>query len=230
MDVAESLFKTQPLPAQKTLHISFLPSSLICFLFCSHLLCMCFEDHSMGRDLTSTKALLSPSILLYTDMYFTSYSIPFLHPLFSLWLSFFLPTCSFFFTFLSLSTLLSLCSLLFCFAVSLSSITLSPPPPPPFLFLALHQVPGQLHGRRQGRLHERESSQRHAHHHPAQKVHGAHQDHLPTGEETQTGIASSNGGRRRPGQPTGWGRSSRSSVPRVRCLIIIFLNRSNIVV
>lgn len=34
-----------------------------------------------------------------------------------------------------------------------------------FLFF-LHQVPGQLHGRCQGGLHERKSSQRHAHHHP----------------------------------------------------------------
>ncbi|KAF3853897.1 hypothetical protein F7725_014585 [Dissostichus mawsoni] len=30
-------------------------------------------------------------------------------------------------------------------------------------------VPGQLHGGRQRWLHERESSQRHAHHHPARK-------------------------------------------------------------
>ncbi|TMS22533.1 Ankyrin-3 [Larimichthys crocea] len=54
-----------------------------------------------------------------------------------------------------------------------------------------------------GRLHERKSSQRHAHHHPAQEVHGADQNHLSTGEETQTGVASSDGGRRRPGQPPG---------------------------
>lgn len=83
---------------------------------------------------------------------------------------------------------------------------------PPYL----HQVPSQLHGGCQGRLHERESPQWHAHHHPAQKMHGANPDHLSTGQATQTGVTSADGGRRRPGQPTGWGRPSGSPVPRVR--------------
>lgn len=177
-------------------------SVFISLLFCSHLLCVCFEDHSMRRDFTSAKALLSPSILRLNWCVF--YSIPFLYPLF-LWF----PTCY------SFSHFSSTCLYAHCFTVSHHSLSL----PPFFLFLplfAFHQVPGQLYGRRPGWLHERKSSQWHAHHHPAEKVHSAHQDHLSTGQETQTGVASSDGGRRRPGQPTGWGRSGRSSVPRVR--------------
>lgn len=166
---------------------------------------------------TSTKALLSPSILLLHRyvfyLLFHSFSISF--PL--------LVHAPLSFTPLFTFTLLSLPSL--CFTVYLSPITLCLFLLSSFFFcFALHQVPGQLHGRRQGRLHERKSSQRHAHHHPAQKVHGAHQDHLSTGQETQTGIASSDGGRRRPGQPTGRGRSGRSSVPRVRPQLLIFLH------
>lgn len=77
------------------------------------------------------------------------------------------------------------------------------------------QVPGELHGGRQGRIHERKPSQWHAHHHPTQEVHGAHQDYLSAGEETQIGNASPDGGGRRAGQPAGGGRSGWSSVPRV---------------
>lgn len=166
----------QPLPTQKPPHMAVPPPSSLIFSFFSHFRFLCFEDHGMGTDLTSTKAPLSPSLLLF-------------HWWCILLLLYFLPPC--FTVFLSL------------------------PPFFPSISLVL-QVSRQLHGGRQGRLHEGESSQRHADHHPAQEVHGAHQDHLPTGQETQTGFASSDGGRRRPGQPISGSGSGRSSVPRVR--------------
>lgn len=91
-----------------------------------------------------------------------------------------------------------------------------------FVPFRLRQVPGQLHGRRQRGLHERKSSQRHAHHHPTQEVHSAHQNHLSAGQEAQTGVASSDGGRRRPGEQTGRGRPGGSSVPWVRLHLLIY--------
>lgn len=86
---------------------------------------------------------------------------------------------------------------------------------PPDLSPSSPQVPGKLHGGRQGRINERKSPQRYAHRHTAQEVHGAHQDYLPAGEETQAGHAPSDGGGGRAGQPAGGGRSGWSSVPRV---------------
>lgn len=84
------------------------------------------------------------------------------------------------------------------------------------LILLLHQVPSQFYGWCQRWFHERKSPQWHAHSHPAQKVHGAHQDHLSTSQEAQTGVASSHGGRRRLGQQAGGSWSCRSSVSGVR--------------
>lgn len=155
----------------------------------------------MRRDFS--EAPRSPSILPFNQRVFPSRSILFsLHPLIS-----FPPN-----TLISHSLLLSPLSL----SLSHRSLSLSS-----FLFpLPLRQVPGQLHGRRQGRLHERKPPQRHAHHHPAQEVHGAHQDHLPTGQEAQAGIASPDGGGRRPGQPAGGGRPRGGPVPRVRCGVV----------
>lgn len=141
----------------------------------------------MERDLTSAKDSLSSSVLLLNlELYFIN---NFLSPI-SLHYLFFLS----FFAIFVLSALLR-----GHFSLSFSSTTLC------FFFLfalfifTLCQVPRELHGRRQGWLHERKSSQWHAHHHPTQEVHGAHQDHLSTGEEAQTSVSSSDGGRRRPG-------------------------------
>lgn len=77
---------------------------------------MCFEDHGMGGDLTSTKALLSPSIpLLHWHVFyflFHSFSVSF--PLFLSGYPFFSPHTPLSFTLLSLFTILSLHSLLHC--------------------------------------------------------------------------------------------------------------------
>lgn len=155
-----------------------------------------FEDQSMRRDFS--EAPRSPSILPFNQRVFPSRSILFsLHPLIS-----FPPN-----TLIYHSLLLSPLSL----SLSHRSLSLSS-----FLFpLPLRQVPGQLHGRRQGRLHERKPPQRHAHHHPSQEVHGAHAHHLPPGQEAQAGLPSAHGGGRGVGQPAGGGRTGRGSVPRV---------------
>ena len=165
-------------------------SSHICsLLFCSHKYVVCVLRTTAWEAPPSPSVTAVQLTLLYI---FTSFSIPSLSGyLVSSPHTFF--HCFTFTVSLSLSLFVS------------SSSSVVPP-----------QVPGQLHGRRQGRLHEGKSAQRHAHHHPSEKVHGAHQDHVPTGEEAQAGVASSDGGRRRPGQPIGRGRSGGSSVPRVR--------------
>lgn len=96
-------------------------------LLCSHLRCVCFEDHGMRRDLTSTKALLSPSLPLLHWYVFYSYSIPFLYPLLSLSAYlFFSAHATLSFTFLSLLTFLSLHSLLHRLSVSYHSLSLPP--------------------------------------------------------------------------------------------------------
>lgn len=102
---------------------------------------------------------------------------------------------------------------------------------PPLLFSSpfytLIQVPGQLHGWRQRRLHEGKSPQRHADHHPTEKVYGTHQDHLSSSQEAQVGLPSSDGGRRRPGEQTGGGWTGWGSVLGVG-LHFLSLNMSDL--
>lgn len=86
---------------------------------------------------------------------------------------------------------------------------------PPLTLLSVLQVPGQLHGGCTRRLHEGQQTQRHAHHHPSQEMHGAHTDHLSSGQKAQTGVPASHGGGRGAGQQAGGGWTSGSSVPRV---------------
>lgn len=63
------------------------------------------------------------------------------------------------------------------------------------IYLLPPQVPGQLHGGRPWRLHEGESPPGDADHRSSQEVHGAHKDHLPTGQEAAAGPAPHGGGR-----------------------------------
>lgn len=183
-----------------------------CFFFFVHLsfsllLTLTLSVFWRSQHGTSTKAPLWSSVQLINQhlffFLFHFFSLPFTCPL---WLSLFLFTL---FYLLSLHTPFPFFSLS-CHSTSLPLFFRL------FLLFTFRQVPGQLHGRRQGWFHERKPSQRYENHHPAQKVHSTHPDHVSTGEEAQIGVASPDGGRRRPGQQTCWGRSRRSAVPWVR--------------
>lgn len=82
--------------------------------------------------------------------------------------------------------------------------------------LVLLQLPGQLHGGRQGWSHARLPAQRPAHHHPAQEVQRTHTCHVSVGEEAPSGHHAPHGWGRGPGQQAHRGGALWSPVPWVR--------------
>lgn len=152
VNCSQHVFKSSHSQHRNLLTFLFFLPLFISLLFCSLTLCVFWRaQHGMGPH-------LSPSILLLNQ------HLPLLSLLFYI-LSLFGYLFFFSLRFLSLSSHF-LHPVLYCLSVCYHSLSLWLFSSFFFLF-TLHQIPGQLHGWCQGRLHERKSSQWHAHHHPA---------------------------------------------------------------
>lgn len=81
---------------------------------------------------------------------------------------------------------------------------------------ASSQLPGQLHGRCQGRSHARLSTQWPPHHHPAEEVQCPNKSDVPIGEEAPSGHHAPDGWGGGSGQQAHWGGTLWSPVPWVR--------------